>query len=284
MYEAVGAKFKVLLDENNNCANPADVLCKDLKKTESLIILSKISSVPEAFTLAQTHPEAQWLIRQFDSSGTPEPVCGNSVCVSADFLRTKNIIAPARRDTVMLASLNCVFDVLTGVGGYGVDLQKWQPGHQEPQKSADFLQNLGLSATAAKITMIDLQVEHRVVLVSPQIDLDHLDMRMFDELSPLQRFSRTVYAQFIKNSPVVDAVGQIRFRVYKHGTGEIASCSSSAAAAALVARADSVEFTRVHTWRAASPAGDISIRMFPTENGEHVAARLPVARESPVYQ
>ena len=77
------------------------------------------------------------------------------------------------------------------------------------------------------------------------------------------------------SDPLVrDAVGHIRMRVHERGSGETLSCGTGAAAAALATRHWAGQGAPNH-WSVAVPGGVVGVRMFPAEDGEHVALSGP---------
>ena len=73
---------------------------------------------------------------------------------------------------------------------------------------------------------------------------------------------------------VRDGVGRIRMRVHERGSGETLSCGTGAAAAALAVR-HWAGSGAPDQWRVEVPGGTVGVRMFPTEDGEHVALSGP---------
>ena len=73
---------------------------------------------------------------------------------------------------------------------------------------------------------------------------------------------------------VVDGVGVISMRVHERGVGETQSCGTGAMAAALATRHWAGEGAP-HHWRVEVPGGTLGVRMFPTEEGEHVSLSGP---------
>jgi diaminopimelate epimerase len=63
-------------------------------------------------------------------------------------------------------------------------------------------------------------------------------------------------------------------RVHERGSGETLSCGTGAAAAALATR-HWAGAGAPNQWRVEVPGGTLGVRMFPTEDGEHVALSGP---------
>ena len=73
---------------------------------------------------------------------------------------------------------------------------------------------------------------------------------------------------------VKDGVGYIRMRVHERGSGETLSCGTGAAAAALATR-HWAGAGAPNQWKVQVPGGVVGVRMFPTEDGEHVSLSGP---------
>jgi diaminopimelate epimerase len=73
---------------------------------------------------------------------------------------------------------------------------------------------------------------------------------------------------------VKNGVGYIRMRVHERGSGETLSCGTGAAAAALAVR-HWAGAGAPNQWSVTVPGGTVGVRMFPTEDGEHVSLSGP---------
>jgi diaminopimelate epimerase len=63
-------------------------------------------------------------------------------------------------------------------------------------------------------------------------------------------------------------------RVHERGSGETLSCGTGAAAAALAVRYYAGD-SAPDQWRVDVPGGTVGVRMFATEDGEHVSLSGP---------
>ena len=149
-----------------------------------------------------------------------------------------------------------------------VDLGRWRLHGGEPLVRAKNLQ------VARPGLGIDVGNPHVVVALSSEDELDEADLSYIPHVEP--EVVGGVNVEFVvPEEPLVrDGVGRIRMRVHERGSGETLSCGTGAAAAALATRHWAGRGAP-DEWRVEVPGGVVGVRMFPAEDGEHVALTGP---------
>jgi diaminopimelate epimerase len=121
---------------------------------------------------------------------------------------------------------------------------------------------------------IDVGNPHVVVAVADDSELDSADLSYIPHIEPEPVDGANVEFVVPGDPLVKDGVGRIRMRVHERGSGETLSCGTGTAAAALAVRYWAGQGAP-NQWRVEVPGGTVSVRMFPTEDGEHVALSGP---------
>jgi diaminopimelate epimerase len=161
-----------------------------------------------------------------------------------------------------------VRDVQRSGSGFQVDLGRWALDGGEPLVRAKDLQ------VARPGLGIDVGNPHVVVALSSEEELAQADLAFVPQLDPEPAGGVNVELVVPADPLVVDGVGHITMRVHERGSGETLSCGTGAVAAALATRHWAGE-AAPHQWRVQVPGGVLGVRMFPTEDGEHVGLSGP---------
>lgn len=219
-----------------------------------------------AASLAE-EPDAEWFMDYWNADGTPAEMCGNGVRVYAHYLITEGLVAPERRDTLPIGTRSGVKDVLTGVSGYTVDLGRWRLDDER------LVAARGLDVARPGLG-IDLGNPHVVTALAHVGELEGVDLTQAPALEPSAGHGANVEFVIPEDPLIKDGVGRVRMRVHERGVGETLSCGTGTAAAALAFRHWGGEGMPNH-WRVDVPGGRLAVRMFPTEEGEHVSLSGP---------
>lgn len=221
--------------------------------------------IPEGTAVLQEEPEAEWFFDLWHADGTRGDMCGNGIRVFAHYLITEGLVAPERRDTLPIATRLGVRDVLAGASGYTVDMGRWRLGGEKLVSARGlYVPRPGLA--------IDLGGVHVVTALAHAGELEALDLNH----EPTLNTGDTASFEFVvpDDTLVKNGVARIAMRVHEEGKGETRSSAAGAAAAALAFRhwgGDDMP----HHWSVGVPGGRLAVRMFPTQEGEHVSLSGP---------
>ena len=195
-------------------------------------------------------------------------MCGNGIRVYVRFLIESGLAELADGDTLPIGTRGGVRDVQRNLTGFQVDLGRWSLAGGEPLVRAREL------PVARPGLGLDVGNPHVVVALADEDELDAADLTYIPHLDPAPADGANVEFVVPREPLVKDGVGRIRMRVHERGSGETLSCGTGAAAAALATRYWAGDGAP-NNWRVDVPGGTVGVRMFPTEDGEHVALSGP---------
>jgi len=234
---------------------------------DGVIRAVRSSAIPEGRALLQEEPDAEWFMDYWNADGSVAEMCGNGIRVYAHYLITEGLVAPERRDTLPIGTRAGVRDVLQGVSGYTVDLGRWRLAEEHLVMAA------GLRVARPGLG-INVGNPHVVTVLADDAKLDGLDLTEAPVLDPELSGGANVEFVVAEEPLISDGVARIRMRVHERGSGETLSCGTGVAAAALAFRHwGGPEMP--HRWSVEVPGGKLAVRMFPTEEGEHVSLSGP---------
>ena len=212
--------------------------------------------------------QAEWFMDYWNADGTPSEMCGNGIRVYTRFLVEQGLAELADGDTLAIGTRGGVRDVQRNHTGFQVDLGRWRLDGGEPLVRA---KNLPVARPGLGINVGN---PHVVVALADDAELDAADLNFIPQLDPKPAAGANVEFVVPHDPLVVDGVGRIRMRVHERGSGETLSCGTGAAAAALATRYWAGAGAP-NQWRVEVPGGVLGVRMFPAEDGEHVALSGP---------
>lgn len=213
-------------------------------------------------------PDAEWFMDYVNSDGSVSEMCGNGIRVFVRYLLATGLAELAPGQSIPIGTRAGVRDVQRTSEGFAVDLGRWRLDGGEPLVKA-------LSLPVARPGQgINVGNPHVVVAVASLTELAAIDLSTAPELDPAPAAGANVEFVVPHDPMVVDGVGRIRMRVHERGSGETLSCGTGAVAAALAVR-HWAGAGAPNEWRVEVPGGVLGVRMFPAEDGEHVALSGP---------
>ena len=211
---------------------------------------------------------AEWFMDYWNADGTVSEMCGNGIRVYARFLLDNGLVTLNPGDTLVIGTRGGVRDVQRNASGFQVDLGRWRLDATGPLVRA---KNLAVPRPSVGINVGN---PHVVVALADDSELDSADLSYIPQLDPEPEGGTNVEFVVPADPLVVNGVGRIRMRVHERGSGETLSCGTGAVAAALATR-HWAGAGAPNQWRVEVPGGVLGVRMFATEDGEHVSLSGP---------
>lgn len=213
-------------------------------------------------------PAAEWFMDYRNADGSIAEMCGNGIRVFAHYLVRSGLATIQPGSTLPIGTRAGVRDVTRSETGYQVDLGLWKLSGDDPLVTAD-----GLPVTRPGLG-IDVGNPHVVVALASEAELASFELHRAPVLEPTPPAGANV--EFVvPGEPLVrDGIGHVSMRVSERGVGETLSCGTGVAATALAVRYWAGA-KAPDNWRVEVPGGTLGVRMFPAEDGEHVALSGP---------
>lgn len=218
--------------------------------------------VAEGIELLKASPEAQWFMDYRNADGSIAEMCGNGVRVFARYLIEKGLAKVGNGETLTVGTRAGVRDVQPNRAGFAVDMGRWKLDDEVTVHA----HQLSVSRPGQGINVGN---PHVVVALASHEELKNLDLTQAPKLDPLPEHGANVEFVVPAEPMVVDGVGSIDMRVFERGVGETLSCGTGIVAAALATRYWAGKGAP-NIWTVTVPGGTLGVRMFPTEEGEHV--------------
>ncbi|MDQ0725713.1 diaminopimelate epimerase [Microbacterium sp. W4I20] len=235
---------------------------------DGILRVVRSSSIDVGAAALAEEPDAEWFMDYRNADGSIAEMCGNGIRVFAHFLVRSGLATIEQGSTLPIGTRAGVRDVTRSATGYQVDLGRWKLSGDDPLVRVD-----GLTVTRPGLG-IDVGNPHVVVALASEAELAAVELHRAPDLDPLLPAGANV--EFVvPGEPLVrDGIGHVRMRVFERGVGETLSCGTGVAATALAVRFWAGE-QAPNNWQVEVPGGTLSVRMFPAEDGEHVALAGP---------
>jgi len=230
---------------------------------DGLIRVVRTKNSPEVSHLMKDAPEAEWFMDYYNADGSTAEMCGNGSRVFARFLIEKNLVSLEDSQTLSIATRAGVKDLQRNMAGFAVDMGRWKLDESEVLVRASHLDvaRPGLS--------ISIGNPHVVVALADADELKELNLQQAPQLQPQPEAGANVEFVVPDEPMIKNGVGYISMRVFERGVGETLSCGTGICAAALATR-HWAGAGAPNTWQVTVAGGTLGVRMFATEDGEHV--------------
>ena len=234
---------------------------------DGVIIVKPTAKDPEVAELIASEPDAIWFMDYRNSDGSKSEMCGNGIRVFARYLLENGLATLTDGSTLPVATRNGIKDLTATVNGFAVDLGLFSTGDDQTLVSAQGLQvsRPGLSVNVGN--------PHVVVALANLAELEGLELSKPPILEPVAENGANVEFVVLDEPLISKGVAGLTMRVHERGSGETMSCGTGIAAAAIAIRhwAGGTQ----NFWKVKVPGGDVGVRVFPTEDGEHVSISGP---------
>jgi diaminopimelate epimerase len=228
----------------------------------------KSVNIPEGAKALAEDDAAEWFMDYHNSDGSVAEMCGNGIRVFAKFLLDHGLTELVDGNTLAIGTRGGVRDVQRNKSGFQADLGRWRLDGTEPTVRA---RNLSVARPGLGINVGN---PHVVVALASDDELASADLAYIPILDPEPGEGANVEFVVPLEPLVKDGVGRIRMRVHERGSGETLSCGTGAVAAALATR-HWAGAGAPNQWSVEVSGGTVGVRMFPTEDGEHVSLSGP---------
>jgi diaminopimelate epimerase len=234
---------------------------------DGLLIATRSDSHPEARQMLAEEPAATWFMDYRNADGSIAEMCGNGIRVFARYLLSHGLAEIPEGSTLPIATRAGVKDVTQSAGGFAVDLGRFKIGSEDV-----LVRTWGLDVARPGLE-VSLGNPHVVVALASERELGSLLLERAPLIDPQPEAGANVEFVVPSDPLINEGVASIAMRVYERGVGETLSCGTGAAAAALAVRhwAGGTQ----NFWRVMVPGGDLGVRVFTTEEGEHVGLSGP---------
>ena len=271
--QGTGNDFVLVLDESGTLDLSAEQVAKICNRNfgigaDGLIRVVPSALIPEGKASLEEEASATWFMDYRNADGSVAEMCGNGVRVFARFLTEKGLVDLPDGQVLHIGTRAGVRDIQRNKAGFAVDMGRWRPEAQE------FLVKARGLDVARPGQGINVGNPHVVVALASTEELTSLDLVREPIVEPKPDNGTNVEFVVPADPLVVNGVGRITMRVYERGVGETLSCGTGIVAAALATRLWAGT-DAPNQWSVEVPGGTLGVRMFATEEGEHIGLSGP---------
>lgn len=234
---------------------------------DGVIRAVRSDSHPEGASSLAEDDGAEWFMDYHNADGSVAEMCGNGIRVFTKYLLEQGLVTLEPGETLAIGTRAGVRDVQINRSGFQVDLGRWGLTDEAQVRA----RNLHAARPGLGLTVGN---PHVVVALASADELADVDLTVVPILEPNPVDGANVEFVVPADPLVADGIGRISMRVHERGSGETLSCGTGAAAAALAVRYWAGP-SAPDQWWVDVPGGTVGVRMFATEDGEHVSLSGP---------
>jgi diaminopimelate epimerase len=267
-----GNDFVLVLDAEGELSLSSKQIAKICDRrfgigADGFIRVVKSAKLPEGQEILAVEPTAIWFMDYYNADGSAAEMCGNGIRVFARYLLDRGLVKIEGGSTLAVGTRSGVKDLTQGSNGFAVDLGRWKLTNEFTVEAKGI-------EVARPGQGIEIGNPHVVVALSSDAELKQLKLFEAPIVEPAPVNGANV--EFVvPNEPMIkDGVGYFSFRVHERGVGETLSCGTGIAAAALATRFWAGA-SAPNQWQVQALGGVVAVRMFATEDGEHVSISGP---------
>jgi diaminopimelate epimerase len=270
--QGTGNDFILVLDEAGQLALTPSQVAKMCDRNfgigaDGLIRVTPTAKSPEVSHLLEEEPLATWFMDYRNADGSDAEMCGNGIRVFARYLLDNGLTELTPGSTLPIATRAGVKDLTATATGFAVDLGLFKVGNEDT-----LVRTRGLSVARPGLE-VNVGNPHVVVALADQAELEGLELSKSPTLEPEPQAGANVEFVVLDEPLIREGVAGITMRVFERGVGETLSCGTGIAAAAIAIR--HYAGGEQNYWKVTVPGGQVAVRMFPTELGEHVSISGP---------
>ena len=270
--QGTGNDFILVLDEAGQLALTPSQVAKMCDRNfgigaDGLIRVTPTAKSPEVSHLLEEEPLATWFMDYRNADGSDAEMCGNGIRVFARYLLDNGLTALTPGSTLPIATRAGVKDLTATATGFAVDLGLFKVGNEDT-----LVRTRGLSVARPGLE-VNVGNPHVVVALADEAELKNLELSKSPVLEPEPAAGANVEFVVLDEPLIKEGVAGLTMRVFERGVGETLSCGTGIAAAAIAIR--HYAGGEQNYWKVTVPGGQVAVRMFPTELGEHVSISGP---------
>jgi diaminopimelate epimerase len=267
-----GNDFVLVLDADGELALSSKQIAKICDRrfgigADGFIRVVKSSKLPEGKEILAIEPAAVWFMDYYNADGNAAEMCGNGVRIFARYLLDRGLAKIEGGSTLAVGTRAGVKDLTQGSNGFAVDLGRWK-------LTTEFTVEAKGIEVARPGQGIEIGNPHVVVALSSDTELRELKLFEAPVVEPKPENGANVEFVVPSEPMIQNGVGYFSFRVHERGVGETLSCGTGIAAAALATRYWAGA-SAPNQWQVQALGGLVAVRMFATEDGEHVSISGP---------